>query len=129
ERRTAMDDPLVTTSAGSSDHEPVRSFGQHSFGGPGTPAMDTAMLFDEWDASRAVEPCPRGLRANGTIRTTGWLQLGSWPVSSGVFAALTGFALGTVLVAGQPALPVILAAAGYLSWKITTGWVLPASRA
>ncbi len=40
----------------------------------------------------------RGLLRDGTIRTTGWLQVGPWAVSSGMWAAVLGLAAGTLLV-------------------------------
>lgn len=41
---------------------------------------------------------PRGLTPDGWVRTTGWLQFGSRPVSSSLVAAVVGL-LGAVIVA------------------------------
>lgn len=38
----------------------------------------------------AADRPPRGLTADGWVRTTGWLQLGDHPVSSALMAALLG---------------------------------------
>jgi hypothetical protein len=61
---------------------------------------------------------PRGLRPDGMVRTTGWLQLGRVPVSSGVWPAL---AMGLLA-------PLPCAAAGFLLWELWTRYVQPSSR-
>ena len=74
-------------------------------------------------------PTPRGLRPDGTIRTTGWLQIGGRTVSSGLWAALAGLALGLALIDFSGWLPPIFAAAGGLGWFVLTRWIRPASAA
>ncbi len=70
---------------------------------------------------------PRGLRPNGMVRTTGFVQVGRAPVSSGVWPAL---AVGLVaLPFGPPWLPVPCAAAGFLLWEVWIRYVQPCSRA
>lgn len=50
---------------------------------------------------------PRGLMANGLVRTTGWLQFGSRPISTGLVSAGAGLLVGaTVAVPVRPAGPV-----------------------
>jgi hypothetical protein len=72
---------------------------------------------------------PRGLLADGTIRTTGWLQVGTRPVSSGLWAAFTGFWFGLLLVPVFGGAPLFTPLVGYLLWKWhTTKW-RPASKA
>ncbi|MGP4018903.1 hypothetical protein [Saccharopolyspora sp. 5N708] len=82
-----------------------------------------------FDFPGQLPPPPRGRQPDGTIRTTGWLQLGPWPISSGLWAALTGAALGLALIDLQTWLPVILAATAYATWFTTTRWLRPASSA
>lgn len=72
---------------------------------------------------------PRGHQPDGTIRTTGWLQLGTFPISSGLWAALTGAALGLALIDLHTWLPLILPAAAFAAWFATTRWLRPASAA
>ncbi|GAA2793840.1 hypothetical protein [Saccharopolyspora taberi] len=74
-------------------------------------------------------PTPRGLRPDGTIRTTGWLQLGHRTISSGLWAALTGLTLGLALIDLTSWLPLILTATGYATWHAQTRWIRPASTA
>jgi hypothetical protein len=74
-------------------------------------------------------PPPRGRQPDGTIRTTGWLQLGTWPISSGLWAALASAALGLALIDLYTWLPLILPAAAYATWFTATRWVRPASTA
>ncbi|TWP42179.1 hypothetical protein FKR81_43130 [Lentzea tibetensis] len=69
---------------------------------------------------------PRGLRPDGTVRTTGWVQFGKLPVSSGFWAASAAF-FATVPL--HPWLPVVATPLGYLVWKwCTTRW-RPSSQA
>ncbi|MCI2416551.1 hypothetical protein MOQ72_03875 [Saccharopolyspora sp. K220] len=74
-------------------------------------------------------PPPRGQQLDGTVRTTGWLQLGRWPISSGLWAALAGAALGLALIDLNTWLPLILPAAAYAAWFGTVRWLRPASSA
>lgn len=78
-------------------------------------------------APAPVLPNARGLRPDATIRTTGWLQLGRYPISSGVFAALAGLSLGTLLLPWNLALPPLMGALGYVLWKVATVWMWPSS--
>ncbi|GLZ35321.1 hypothetical protein Lesp02_75080 [Lentzea sp. NBRC 105346] len=69
---------------------------------------------------------PQGLRPDSAVRTTGWLQLGKLPVSSGFWAAAAAFCATAPL---YPWLPFVATPLGYLAWKqYTTHW-LPASQA
>lgn len=70
---------------------------------------------------------PRGLRPNGMVRTTGWLQLGRLPVSSGLWPALAGGLLG--LPYGPPWLPIPFAVAGFTLWEVWIRYVQPSSHA
>ena len=71
-------------------------------------------------------PRARGLRPDGTIRTTGWLQAGPYPISSGIWASLAGLVVGAALFGVS--LPSLIAAAGaWAVWKIATRWIWPAS--
>ena len=72
---------------------------------------------------------PRGLSDDGTIRTTGWLQLGPLVISSGFWAALTGLAVGLALTWWWVWLPLVLAVAGPAGWWAWTRKLRPASRA
>lgn len=72
---------------------------------------------------------PRGLGDDGTIRTTGWLQLGPLVISSGFWATLTGLAAGLALLWWWAWLPLVLAVAGGLGWWVWTRKLRPASRA
>jgi hypothetical protein len=72
---------------------------------------------------------PRGLRADGTVRTTGWVQLAKIPISSGLWAVLLGFLVGIMLVPALPWLPFAGALGGYLFWKLHTTKLRPASKA
>ncbi|MEU6265059.1 hypothetical protein [Saccharopolyspora shandongensis] len=83
---------------------------------------------DEADLDH-VPPPPRGHQPDGTIRTTGWLQLGTRPISSGLWAALAGAALGLALIDLNTWLPLVLPAAAYVLWFATTRWIRPASAA
>ncbi|MEV0699697.1 hypothetical protein AB0I53_17575 [Saccharopolyspora sp. NPDC050389] len=76
-----------------------------------------------------VPPPPRGQQPDGTIRTTGWLQLGRRPISSGLWAVLAGAALGLALIDLNTWLPLILPAAAYATWFATIRWIRPASAA
>jgi hypothetical protein len=90
-------------------------------------APDDTMLTEAPPAPPA--PPPRGLRADGTVRASGWLQLGGWMISSGVWAALVGFAAGMPLLPWHFWFPVLFALLGYGLWKIATQWVWPSSPA
>lgn len=70
---------------------------------------------------------PRGLCPNGMVRTTGWLQIGKVPISSGVWATLAGFFLTAPF--GLAWLPLLSAALGFAGWKAWTLYVQPSSRA
>lgn len=72
---------------------------------------------------------PRGTQADGTIRTTGWLQIGPLAISSGLWAALGGLATGLALTWLWAWLPLVLAVAGLLGWWVWTRTLRPASRA
>jgi hypothetical protein len=68
---------------------------------------------------------PRGLRPNGMVRTTGWLQFGRVPVSSGVWPAL---AVGLLtLPFGVPWLPIPGAVTGFGLWVVWIRYVQPSS--
>jgi hypothetical protein len=78
---------------------------------------------------------PRGLMANGLVRTTGWLQLGTRLISTGLVAATIGLLLSvTLAVAGWPAGPAagitlpLIPLAGYGLWRLLA-LLRPASRA
>lgn len=71
----------------------------------------------------------RGLRPDGTIRTTGWLQVGNWTISSGLWACLAGLCVGVALAPISPFLPWLMAGAATLVWKITVRWIWPCSQA
>ncbi|GGI90995.1 hypothetical protein GCM10011581_30030 [Saccharopolyspora subtropica] len=75
------------------------------------------------------QPPARGSQPDGTIRTTGWLQLGPWPISSGVWALLTGAALGLALIDLATWLTLALPAATFTTWYATIRWIRPASAA
>ena len=70
---------------------------------------------------------PRGLCANGTVRTTGWLQIGRTPISSGLWVVLAGFFL--TIPFGVPWLPFLCGARGFAGWKRWTLRLRPSSRA
>ena len=70
---------------------------------------------------------PRGLCANGTVRTTGWLQIGRTPISSGLWVVLAGFFL--TIPFGVPWLPFLCGALGFAGWKMWTLRLRPSSRA
>ncbi|GAB2834315.1 hypothetical protein [Lentzea nigeriaca] len=71
---------------------------------------------------------PRGLLPDGTVRTTGWVQLGNMPIPSGFLAALIAFSAAVPLVSVAPLVPVVAPPIGYLAWKLGMRW-RPASRA
>ncbi|WP_439657385.1 hypothetical protein ACSHWB_34005 [Lentzea sp. HUAS TT2] len=80
---------------------------------------------------------PRGLTPDGSVRTTGWLQVGDHPVSSALLAALAGLlwalVAAAVLVREFPVAAGVLTltvpvACGVLWWLLTT-WLRPASTA
>jgi hypothetical protein len=80
---------------------------------------------------------PRGLTADGWVRTTGWLQVGDNPVSSAGVAAVVGLLWSSVgaavLVRTAPIAAGILVLTTPLlcgaSWWFLTTWVRPASSA
>ncbi|AHI01925.1 hypothetical protein GCM10010174_85990 [Kutzneria viridogrisea] len=75
---------------------------------------------------------PRGLCPDGTVRTTGWLQAGTTPISSGLWALLGGLFLTIPFAGGRPALtwlPLVSAAFVFGAWKSWTVLVRPASKA
>jgi hypothetical protein len=72
---------------------------------------------------------PRGLQPDGTIRTTGWLQIGGWVVSSGIWATLAGLTVGLMLAHVNGGFAPIFALIGYTTWKTATRWGWPASLA
>ncbi len=71
---------------------------------------------------------PRGLRPDGSVRTTGWAQFGDMPISSGFLAALVAFSAAVPLVPVASLVPVVAPPIGYLAWKLGTRW-RPASQA
>lgn len=81
------------------------------------------------DVPESQPATARGLRPDGTIRTTGWLQIGTVVVSSGVWAALLGLTAACLLFPHQPLLSSIVAVCGWTLWKVTTVWIRPASTA
>lgn len=84
----------------------------------------------ELDLAPAVQlpdgTAPRGLRQDGTVRTTGWVQIWRFPVSSGLWAVLASFflTLPTTPWVTFMAMPV-----GFVLWKLCTAKWIPASRA
>jgi hypothetical protein len=71
---------------------------------------------------------PRGLRPDGSVRTTGWAQFGNVPIPTGFLAALAAFSAAVPLVPVAPLIPVVAPPIGYLAWKLgTRRW--PASQA
>ena len=70
---------------------------------------------------------PHGLRPDGIVRTTGWLQIGRTPISSGLWATLAGFCLPAPF--GPLWLSLLTAALGFAGWKVWIGRLRPASRA
>lgn len=71
----------------------------------------------------------RGTRDDGTIRTTGWLHIGTQPVSSGLWAILAGAAAGFALPTSSMWPALLLAALAWCAWFATTRWWRPASPA
>lgn len=71
----------------------------------------------------------RGTRGDGTIRTTGWLQIGAQPISSGFWAVLVGAAGGFAAPTSSPWPALVLAALVWCAWFATTHWWHPASPA
>ncbi|MEU0885642.1 hypothetical protein ABZ345_44265 [Lentzea sp. NPDC005914] len=71
---------------------------------------------------------PRGLRPDGTVRTTGWAQFANMPISTGFLTALAAFSAAVPLVPVAPLIPVVAPPIGYLAWKLGTRW-RPASQA
>lgn len=78
---------------------------------------------------------PRGLSANGLVRTTGWLQIGRHQVSSGLVAAVVGLLAG--IAAAAPVVRTAPVGAGvvivsmlvvYGVWRLSL-WLVPASAA
>lgn len=95
----------------------------------GKTAPETTRDTDQFDFPDEPPPPPRGQRPDGTIRTTGWLQLGRRPISSGLWAALAGAAPGLALTDLAPWLPVALPVLTCTAWYATTRWLRPASPA
>lgn len=71
---------------------------------------------------------PRGLRPDGTVRTTGWVQFGNVPIPTGFLAALAAFSAAVPLVSLAPLVPVVAPPIGYLAWRLGARW-RPASQA
>lgn len=71
---------------------------------------------------------PRGLRPDGTVRTTGWAQFGNMPIPTGFLAALAAFSAAVPLAPAAPLVPVVAPPIGYLAWKLGRRW-RPASQA
>ncbi|HEY0500158.1 MAG TPA: hypothetical protein VGD48_30725 [Kutzneria sp.] len=77
---------------------------------------------------------PRGLTADGLVRTTGWLQFGSRPIDSALVAAAVGL-LAAIMITirvlpsfvGISGLVPLLPAICYLSWRALTKRLRPAS--
>ncbi|MER5391388.1 hypothetical protein [Saccharopolyspora sp. NPDC002686] len=90
-----------------------------------TPREDT----DDFDFPQQLAPRSRGQRPDGTIRTTGWLQLGRLRVSSGWWAALAGAAPALALTDLATWLPAALPAVTWTGWFTTVRWLRPASPA
>ncbi|AHI01924.1 hypothetical protein GCM10010174_86010 [Kutzneria viridogrisea] len=73
---------------------------------------------------------PIGLLPDGTVRTTGWVQLWRLPVSSGLWALLAGFWLTLPIgLNGISLAPLIGAVLGYALWRMWTLLLRPSSRA
>jgi hypothetical protein len=79
---------------------------------------------------------PLGLAADGLVRTTGWLQFGTRPVSSALVAAVVGLMVAVmVTVAVLPAFPGVagliplLPSVCYALWRLLTVRLVPASGA
>ncbi|HEY0696129.1 MAG TPA: hypothetical protein VGD71_44685 [Kribbella sp.] len=87
--------------------------------------------------TKADDPSPLGLLDDGLVRTTGWLQFGDRPISSGAVTALICLLHALVIaIALAPANPlaaapvvVLLPAVGWGVWRLTKARLLPASRA
>lgn len=71
----------------------------------------------------------RGTHPDGTIRTTGWLQLGNRPISSGTWAALAGATIGLSALDTLGWWGIALPLAGYTVWHAATQWIWPSSTA
>jgi hypothetical protein len=91
--------------------------------------------FAELQSENEPKP-PHGLVAQGLVRTTGWLQVGTRPISSGLIVAVIG--LLVALVIAIPALPTdpvvgvlipLLPEVGYAGWWMLITRILPASSA
>ncbi|NKE56759.1 hypothetical protein FXN61_07900 [Lentzea sp. PSKA42] len=72
---------------------------------------------------------PRGLGPDGTVRTTGWVQLGKLRVSSGFCAAQAAFLATAPLIQVIPWISVVATPLGYLAWKLCSTTWFPASQA
>ncbi|GAA3430664.1 hypothetical protein [Kutzneria kofuensis] len=70
---------------------------------------------------------PRGFRPDGMVRTTGWLQVGRVPISTGIWPA-AAFGL-MALPFDVPWLPFPCAAAGFALWQVWIRYVQPSSPA
>lgn len=99
---------------------------------PVDPALVTEVLGEAAPDSATEGPrladgrVPRGLCADGTVRTTGWLLIGGQPVPSTVLSALAAAAVLTPVL-GWLGLAIGLLA-GYGGWLLVTTWLQPASR-
>ncbi|MCO1578958.1 hypothetical protein M8C13_24700 [Crossiella sp. SN42] len=69
---------------------------------------------------------PRGLSADGLVRTTGWLIIGGRPVPTPALTALAGAAVLTPVL-GWLGLAIGLVA-GFGCWQLVISWLQPASR-
>lgn len=94
-----------------------------------TTSESTREETDEFDFPQELAPRSRGQRPDGTIRTTGWLQLGHLRVSSGWWAALAGAAPGFALTDLATWLPAVLPAVTWTGWFVAIRWLRPASPA
>jgi hypothetical protein len=80
---------------------------------------------------------PRGLAEQGLVRTTGWLQLGTRVVSSGLVTALISLLISVVaavtLLSAYPLVSgtciLLLPIGGYAVWYVITMRLVPASTA
>ncbi|RZS32190.1 hypothetical protein EV193_11331 [Herbihabitans rhizosphaerae] len=99
------------------------------------PVLDTELVGEHDRGDPAVAHRPRGLLGNGLVRTTGWVQAGDRPVSTGliivVICLLLGLVAGIALLPVYPAISgacvVLLPVAGYGFWRLATTRLAPAS--
>lgn len=98
--------------------------------------MNTDLFGNPLPTVVADEPSPRGLLDDGLVRTTGWVQLGDRPVSSGAVVALIclphavllGIALGHTSSLAALLTVVLLPLIGSGIWFVVNA-LLPASKA